>query len=555
MYPPGCDIEREHLLKAVEQAADAVVITDAGGKIEYVNPAFTEMTGYSRDDAVGQNPRFLKSGRQSAAFYEKLWSTILSGNVWQGDVTNRRKDGSYYDEEMRIAPVKDSVGIVTGYIAIKHDVTAHRAHQRTQALLAAIVESSDDAMIASTPMGTIVAWNRGAEGIFGYSAAEAVGKNVSMLMAPGRMDDLNYFTGQILQGNNVSQYESQCLRKDGSRFPISVTGAPVKGAACEVVFMSAVLRDITRRHQMERSLRKAHHTQALLAAIVESTPDAIHSLALDGTIMSWNRGSEVLFGYTREEAIGKNVDFLFPLDHLEEARKVVLRLREGGSIPAFEAALLAKDGRTIEVMLTLSVIRNQAGEMLGTSASVHDIGPRLKAERELRESEARFRETFEFAPGGVCTTGLDGRFLQVNAALCQMLGYSKEELLQTTWMSVTHSEDLKSSLEKMAWLKAEPGRRVDDEHRMIHRSGRVVWVHVRISLVRDAGGVPLFFVTPVEDITARRYAEQALIESENRFRIMADSCPIGIWVSDAQGETQFVNQTFRGYTGWTSKKD
>lgn len=96
------------LIAAVEQAADGIVITDASGQIQYVNPAFTAMTGYTREEVVGKNPRVLKSGRHSAAFYEELWRTLLSGRVWHGEITNRRKDGTFYDEEMRIAPVSDA---------------------------------------------------------------------------------------------------------------------------------------------------------------------------------------------------------------------------------------------------------------------------------------------------------------------------------------------------------------------------------------------------------------------------------------------------------------
>ena len=540
MFEPGRTGEFAGLLEAVEQAADAVVITDTSGKIEYVNPAFTTMTGYSRDESVGQNPRFLKSGRHSVAFYEEIWRTILSGRVWHGDVTNRRKDGAFYGEEMRIAPIKDLNGATTGYIAIKHDVTERRAHQEGQSLLAAIVESSDDAMIASTTAGIIVAWNRGAEGIFGHSAAEAIGKHLSMLIAPERLPDLEFFTGQILQGISVSQYESLCLRRDGSKFRVSATGSPVRDSTGEVVSMSAVLRDITRRHEAE-------HNQALLAAIVESTPDAIHSVALDGTILSWNHGSESLFGYSRMEAIGKNFSFLIPQNNFEEANRAAETLIHGGSICPFETVLLAKDGRAIDVMLTLSAIRNRAGDVVGRSAIAHDIGQRLKAERSRQETEARFRETFEYAPVGMCTTGLDGRFLQVNAALCQMLGYSEEELLQTTWMAVTHRDDVKSSLEKMDWLRAEPGQHVDEEHRNIHRSGRVVWVHVTVSLVRDACGSPLYFVASVEDITKRKLAAEALRESEERFRIMADATPAMMWVTGVAGEAEFVNKAYREF--------
>src|ERR1035441_738767 len=100
-------VERAGLVAAVEQTADGVIITDTDGKIQYVNPAFTAITGYASEEALAHNPRLLKSGRQPAALYQELWNTIRSGRVWQGELINRRKDGSVYTEEMQITPVKD----------------------------------------------------------------------------------------------------------------------------------------------------------------------------------------------------------------------------------------------------------------------------------------------------------------------------------------------------------------------------------------------------------------------------------------------------------------
>jgi PAS domain S-box-containing protein len=111
-------IEHADLVAAVEQAADGVVITDTNGTIQYVNPAFPAITGYTREEVLGQNPRILKSGRLSPAVYEELWSTILSGRVWHGEVINRRKNGSLYTEEMQITPVRGSNGEIVSYIAI-----------------------------------------------------------------------------------------------------------------------------------------------------------------------------------------------------------------------------------------------------------------------------------------------------------------------------------------------------------------------------------------------------------------------------------------------------
>ncbi|MBI2143727.1 PAS domain S-box protein [Candidatus Woesearchaeota archaeon] len=111
---------------ALAAAANAIVLTNTDGVIEWVNPAFTELTGYSADEAVGQNPRMLKSGKQGSSFYKNLWDTVLAGNVWKGETVNRRKDGSLYPEDMTITPVRSETGKVTHFIAIKEDITARK---------------------------------------------------------------------------------------------------------------------------------------------------------------------------------------------------------------------------------------------------------------------------------------------------------------------------------------------------------------------------------------------------------------------------------------------
>ncbi len=120
--------EAEHvrLVTAIEQSAEAVMITTTSGEIEYVNPAFSRITGYSREEALGQNPRILKSGNQDPEFYQQLWAAILQGKVWHGELINRRKDGSLYHEQMTIAPVRGERGEVTHFIATKQDITARK---------------------------------------------------------------------------------------------------------------------------------------------------------------------------------------------------------------------------------------------------------------------------------------------------------------------------------------------------------------------------------------------------------------------------------------------
>src|SRR5262249_46461688 len=151
------------LIAAIEQSANAIVICDKSAHIRYVNPAFTSLTGYSREEVLGQTPNLLKSSQHNPEFYRALWETISSGHVWRGEIINRRRNGTLYTEEMSITPVHDGAGRIVSYIAVKQDVGERLAAAEAKSFLAAIVESSEDAIATFTPGGIIRTWNRGAE--------------------------------------------------------------------------------------------------------------------------------------------------------------------------------------------------------------------------------------------------------------------------------------------------------------------------------------------------------------------------------------------------------
>jgi PAS domain S-box-containing protein len=164
VIPENRPFEQTGLITAVEQAADGIVITDTDGNIQYVNPAFTKMTGYSREEAEGKNPRVLKSGHHAPGFYEDLWKTIKSGEVWHGDMVNQRKDGTLYNEEMRIAPVRSSTGEIVNFIAIKHDVSDRRAAEEARALLAPLLKAQKTPLLPALAGGNysyLEPWRRG----------------------------------------------------------------------------------------------------------------------------------------------------------------------------------------------------------------------------------------------------------------------------------------------------------------------------------------------------------------------------------------------------------
>jgi len=245
------------LSHAVEQSPVSIMITDTRGNIEFVNPNFTQTTGYEPDEVMNRNPRFLQSGNTSPAEYEQMWATIVSGKVWRGELCNRKKNGEQFWESVSISPILDENGAISSYLAVKEDITGRKRRDEEISQLAAIVQSSDDAIVAKDLNGVILSWNRGAERIYGYSAEEAVGKSVSMLIHPDHPDELAEITTHLKRGEGVEHYTTKRLRKDGQRISISLTVSPILDRAGNVVAASSIARDITRQANAEEALRKS----------------------------------------------------------------------------------------------------------------------------------------------------------------------------------------------------------------------------------------------------------------------------------------------------------
>jgi PAS domain S-box-containing protein len=334
----------------------------------------------------------------------------------------------------------------------------------------------------------------------------------------------------------------QRVAKDGTG---SLSSDRIDGPAPQVPAIPVTLDGVP-------ELPEAEAARALLISIIECSNDAIYSVALDGIVGSWNRGAEALFGYTGREIAGKNVAILSFPARAEVMRQILDTVRQGHAIRPFDTVLLTKDGRQVDISLSVSPIRNPAGSVVGAACIAHDIGSRVDAQRRLRESEECYRAVFENAPFGMCVGGVDGRLVQVNGAFCRMLGYSAEELLSKTWGELTHPDDRGPSLLAMEQSWRAPERSLEMEKRYLHRSGEVVWARVRVSSIRGCGNAlysPVYFVVRVEDVTERRRAQDAIRETEQRFRSMADSCPTLMWVSGPEGAIQFINRAYREFGG------
>ncbi len=265
-------------------------------------------------------------------------------------------------------------------------------------------------------------------------------------------------------------------------------------------------------------IMRAEEERARLAAIVENTSDAIIGKDLQGTITSWNRAAETLLGYRAAEVIGRSVTVLFPPDRLEEESAILGRLWKGESIRQYETVRRCKDGRDISVSLTISLVRDKHGRIIGASKILRDISERKQTETKLRESEAQFRNVFEHAGTGIVIVNLDGNFVQCNPAYCAMLGYAEDELLQVHFSALVHVEDRDVNLAETKRLLTGELPYFEIENRYVHKNGESVWVRKFISLLRDDEGRPMYGLALVTDITERRKTEQELLHAKEHLQ-------------------------------------
>src|SRR5579859_1896393 len=246
--------------------------------------------------------------------------------------------------------------------------------------LAAIVESSEDAIASKDLNGVITSWNRSAERLFGYTAQEIIGQPVTIIIPPELHGDEPTILGKIRAGERIDHFQTVRVHKNGQLIHVSLTVSPVKDDKGNIVGAAKIVRDITRHKKLEEAALR-------LAAIVESSDDAIASKDLNGIITSWNRSAEKLFGYKAEEIVGKPVTTIIPPELHHDENMILSKIRRGEKIDHFETIRLHKNGERIEVSLTISPVKDESGKVIGAAKIIRNITETNKIERALPTTE------------------------------------------------------------------------------------------------------------------------------------------------------------------------
>ncbi|MCW3054993.1 MAG: sensor signal transduction histidine kinase [Chthonomonadales bacterium] len=263
----------------------------------------------------------------------------------------------------------------------KSTTITERNHLQTeQALLAAIVNSSEDAIVSKDLDGIITSWNPAAERIYGWKAEEIVGKPKSLVIPPDMPNELAFILERIRAGHRIEHYETRRVRKDGVMIDVAISVSPVKSPEGEIIGAATIIRDITDQRFLEAE-------QARLAAIVNSSEDAIVSKNLHGIVTSWNPAAERIYGWKAEEIVGKSKALVIPPDMPNELSAILAKVQAGERIEHYETRRLRKDGVTIDVAISVSPVRDSHGRTIGAATIVRDITQQKRTERELQRRQ------------------------------------------------------------------------------------------------------------------------------------------------------------------------
>ncbi|HEY0895192.1 MAG TPA: PAS domain S-box protein [Sphingobacteriaceae bacterium] len=369
--------EKQAVLAAIiDSSDDAIISKTLQGYITSWNRAAERMYEYTEEEAVGSHISMLIPESLLEEENEILARVSAGLLVDHFETVRIAKSGRRIPVSLTVSPVRDSNGNIIGASKIARDISKDHYAEEKQAILAAIVNSSNDAIISKDLRGTIMSWNQGAERVFGYTAEEAIGKSITMLIPASRLSEEDHILSKIRSGQQIEQFETVRVRKDGREIPITLSVSPIKDRKNRIIGASKIARDISEQKRFQEK-------QAMLAAIVNSSDDAIISKTLDGIITSWNLAAERLFGYTAAEAIGRHISLLIPPERIAEEEYIISSIAQGKKVHHFETTRLSKDGTKIPLSLTVSPIQDEEGRVIGASKIARDISERKQSEKAL----------------------------------------------------------------------------------------------------------------------------------------------------------------------------
>lgn len=539
--------ELMRLSQAVEQSPASVVITDIAGNITYVNPTFTELTGYSRDEAMGQNPRILKSGHQPEHFYEQLWQTIVSGKTWKGELLNHKKNGQPYWESATISPIKNQQGEITSYLAVKENITdrkkATEELRKSEEKYRIVADNTYHWEFWEIPSGELLYNSPACERVSGYTAQEFI-DDPELIIRILHPDDRGHYLAHRKKTWTTPEPDRCVFRifhKTGEIRYIEHVCQPAYDNNGTFLGVRGTNIDITQRKLIENKLIES---EKRFREIFELLPViSVQGYNEKREVIYWNEASEHLYGYKREEAMGQKLENLIIPDQARD--QVICEIRNwiehGEPIPSAELTLKHKNGNPVHVFSNHVLIINMKGQAELYCIDL-DLTELKQKEKDLRQSEERYRSVIRVSKTGAWEYLTHENRLWCSPEYFTMLGYSPHDFSDSEstieiWTNLIHPDDRQEASDRFATFISEGMQGTYENYfRMLHKNGGFVWIWSRGQNLPAADGSVSDIVLGVHiDITGIREAEAKIRDSELYYPSLLQTIPDMVFVLDKNG--------------------
>lgn len=495
-----------HLLRPV-----ACFVRDLEDRIVYWNPGAADLYGYSKDEVLGQ----ISHALLKTQFPEPLADIvrqIQTVGSWDGELLHTHHDGHRLSVASHWALHKDFEGRPTSILEVNLDITDRKEAERR---FHSLMEAAPDAIVVIDREGKIFLTNMQAEKLFGYERHELYGKSAEILMPERFRANHSALRRNFFQEPKAREMgvglELYGLHKDGREFPVEVSLSPLETE--KGILVTSAIRDVTERKRTETELRDSEERLALAQ---DAAQIGVWDSDLKTNVITVCGHFARLHGFSPDRTTITRQEWSSLIHPDDRERVDTLRREARERTHTFDAEfrVIWPEGSTHWVHAKGTVLIDGFGQPSRTTGVVWDITERKQAEAKLSESEERFRRVFEEGPIGLALVARDRRFLRVNNALCQMLGYPEGELLQKTFADITHPDDLRADVELVERLfRGEiPFYRM--QKRYVKKTGDFIWINLTASLLRDRESNSLQRLTMIEDITEIKRNQEAAILSQ-----------------------------------------
>jgi PAS domain S-box-containing protein len=500
------------------------------GTIIWANRAELEMLGYAREEYFGHHIAEFHADEDAI---QDILSRLSRGEELHNyDARLRCKDGS-----LRHVMINSNVlwedGRFVHTRCFTRDVTDRKREEEARAHLAAIVESSDDAIIGKDLDGIIRSWNKGAQRIYGYTPAEVIGRSISILIPTEMPDELPRIMQRLRRGEVIDHYETVRVAKDGRRLNVSLTISPIRDEAGTITGASTIARNITELKRVQTERERVASAVRFQAQLLDTVEQGVIATDASGTITYWNNFAEKLYGWTAAEVLGQSILEVMPTGATrEQAAEIMSRVAAGESW-AGEFAVQRKDGTTFPAMVTDTPIFDEAGKVVGVVGVSVDITARKRAEAVRREQSEVIEQAYDAIflrdSTNAITLWNRGAERTYGYSTSEARGRSPHELLKTE--TAVPLDDIYAQLRRDGYWEGEL--------RHTRKDGERIVVESRWATVRDESGEVTSILEIVRDITERKRAEDALME---RTRLAALGAAVGAALTQSESVPEMLRR-------------